>query len=290
VSPRFSEPVLDRTIGRDLRQLRRSANISVSAMQRCMKWSESKVSRVENGRSPLELDQIRDLLDLYGVTDFRREELLSRAARLVMPSGEARNREGMLGAASQLMTWGPQLVPWVLQTTDFAWAAQQAAQDITRAPHDVITRRISSILAQQARLSGDPPLEVQALIGEAALHQRCGTPGVMDAQWEQLLAFSKLPNVAIRILPWDAEAPSWAGAFTYAAFPGLHGLPSADAVLTEPLYEGTVLAIESQVHVYRATFRALWAAARNEMASRDLLRFPPGQRQAAGISLPPAAG
>ncbi|WP_328499410.1 Scr1 family TA system antitoxin-like transcriptional regulator [Streptomyces sp. NBC_00414] len=57
-------------------------------------------------------------------------------------------------------------------------------------------------MRRQARLHGDRPLHVYAVVWEAALRQLVGGPDVMRAQLEHLLHVAQLPNVRLQVLPF----------------------------------------------------------------------------------------
>src|SRR5262249_30748440 len=65
----------------------------------------------------------------------------------------------------------------------------------------------------------DRPLQLYALVWEAALRQLIGGTDTMRAQLEHLLELAKLPNVRLQVLPYRAGGhPCIPGAFTIISF------------------------------------------------------------------------
>jgi hypothetical protein len=59
---------------------------------------------------------------------------------------------------------------------------------------------VSFRLARAQRLTDGTPLELTAVINEAALRLNLGRPEVRQAQYRHLLKLAKLPNVSIQLL------------------------------------------------------------------------------------------
>jgi transcriptional regulator with XRE-family HTH domain len=70
----------------ELRRLREEAGLTHSEAGRHLEWSASKVSRIETGQSRAQTGDVRDMLEIYGVTDLATIEALVQLAR------EARRR------------------------------------------------------------------------------------------------------------------------------------------------------------------------------------------------------
>jgi hypothetical protein len=105
-------------------------------------------------------------------------------------------------------------IPGLLQTSDYA-----------RAMADVLVPEVSPERAaefvevkrrRQARLAGDPPLPLTAVLDEAVLHRAVGGPAVMGAQLDHLVEASE---DTIRIIPYEAGAhPAMDSTFTIIQF------------------------------------------------------------------------
>lgn len=71
---------------------------------------------------------------------------------------------------------------------------------------DEAARAAELRLARQVRLTGDDPVHLDAVINEGALRRVVGGSDVMRDQLRQLVETSDLPNVVVRVLPFDAGA------------------------------------------------------------------------------------
>lgn len=81
-------------VGHELRRLREAAGLTGDQVIERIGWaSASKLSRLENGRSRPDPQDVLDLLDLYGADEALREELLGitqEAATCVAGCGRSR--------------------------------------------------------------------------------------------------------------------------------------------------------------------------------------------------------
>ena len=78
--------VLRILLGTQLRRLREARGITAQEAARAIRGSESKISRIELGRTSVRKIDIVDLLSLYGITDpAEHEELLALAAQANQP-------------------------------------------------------------------------------------------------------------------------------------------------------------------------------------------------------------
>lgn len=75
-----------RRLRTELRRLREDAGLTHAEVGRRLEWSASKVSRVETGQSRAQTGDVRDMLEIYGVTDHETVGALVQLAR------EARRR------------------------------------------------------------------------------------------------------------------------------------------------------------------------------------------------------
>lgn len=226
-----SPTIKRRRLSHTLRRLRRESGLSVTEVGKRLEWDPSKVSRIERNEWRLpSLRDVRDLLDLYGVTDEAwRDELLSLARearqhgwwekyqdvfRSSLPDFEA--------GASTIRTWQLVLIPGLLQTEEYARAIGQAGHE----PDDeLVERHVQAKRQRQRILDRDDPPTLTALIDEAALRKRIGGPAVMQKQLHHLIEMATRANITIQILPDHADAhPAMEGAFVILDFdddPGL---------------------------------------------------------------------
>ena len=98
-------------------------------------------------------------------------------------------------------------VPGLLQTDDYMRAVIRGAH---LESSEEVGRRVRLRMARQTLLTREHPPRLWAVMDEAALRRPVGGPGVMRGQLERLLDATKLPNVTLQVLPFEAGAhPPW---------------------------------------------------------------------------------
>lgn len=226
--PRQQSPILRRRrLGTELRRRREAASLTGDQVIERVGWaSASKLSRLENGRSRPEVDDIRDLLDLYGVTGLERDELLdiTRAAGdmrswlrsySTMTQRQRPYAELEAGCA-EIREYSPVIVPGLLQTQEYArvrFASSLPLSEPDGPDRDGVEdpeTEVQARLARQSLLNRelDPP-RYTAILEEATLSNRAGSAEVLRGQLTQLCKLATLPHVTIQVLPRDAEIHDW---------------------------------------------------------------------------------
>ncbi|MDG4793831.1 helix-turn-helix transcriptional regulator [Micromonospora sp. WMMD1082] len=215
-----------RRLGGELRRLREAAGLTGDQVIEHLGWaSASKLSRMENGRSRPDPQDVRDLLDLYGVDDALQSELLGI-------THEAGNMRGWLkgypamtqqqrgfaeleAGCAEISEYNPVLVPGLLQTTGYARVRISSASQVDHAAGDPeadedIETEIKARLARQAALTRetDAP-RYTAVLEETALGHRAGPPEVLREQLAQLCELAMLPNVTLHVLLRDTPIGQW---------------------------------------------------------------------------------
>jgi transcriptional regulator with XRE-family HTH domain len=270
-----------RRLAAELRRLREHTGMTGDEVAQRLGWSGSKISRIELQRTGVKQDDLRKLLDLYGVSEPHRADLITLAREATqkgrlekvtagLPAGYTEYFRAEADARS-VWNWEPQVVPGLLQTPDYARAIMQGWQSMFALPPGEIDRRIQARLVRQQRLRGDHPLELSAVVDESVLYRRFGTQDVMLQQLDHLVADSRLPNVELRILPLDSEFSMATGAFAYLRFARVHEVPMRDFVSVEHL-EGSYYPDEEELtNWYRLTFEHLKRQALDPRRSRSLI-------------------
>ena len=90
---------------------------------------------------------------------------------------------------------------------------------------------------------------------ESVLHRVVGSPAIMRAQLEHLLALSDEPAITLRVIPYSAGAlPAATNKFIILSFTSPN---VSDTVFVEGLTGDLYLDDPAEVEVYSTTFRAL---------------------------------
>ncbi|WP_308315323.1 helix-turn-helix transcriptional regulator [Streptomyces sp. ISL-100] len=222
--------VLARKLGGELLRLRDSAGLTQPQAAAALSATAAKVAKMERGWVPFRDPDILALCQLYGVDDSKTVDSLLHIAKL---DRERRKAKGwwkhspnagalaeyiaMEDVATRVRTWQLSLVPGLFQTAEYARAL--AVSDGVWEDPDDIERIVAVRIKRQARLTGETPLQVHAVIWEAALRQLVGGPEVMRAQLDHLLDMAELPNIHVQVLPFRAGGyPCIGGAFNIVSF------------------------------------------------------------------------
>lgn len=225
-----SPTVRRRRVGIELRRLRESADLTCDEVGKRLEWSQSKVSRMETGRVAIHPRDVRDLLDLYGITDPAARAALDAVTRESRQRGwwHAYNDAlppwfevyvGLETAATSIRVYEAQLVPGLLQTPAYARSLFEAALTY-RSPRE-IDRQVEIRMERQRILADEHPPELRVVLDEAVLHRQVGGAAVMREQLDHLMRTGRLGNVQVQVLPFSAGAhASMAGAFTLLGFTG----------------------------------------------------------------------
>ena len=246
-------------------------------------WSGSKLSRIELHRIGVKRNDVRDLLNLYGVDDTHRNELLALADESkqrnwleVVTANFAPEHAAYFHAeaeARSIWNWEPQVVPGLLQTPEYARAVMQLWLKMFPGPQKEADRRVESRLVRQQLLIRDPPLELSVVIDESVLHRRFGDRAVMHQQLLRLAESSELPNVSVRIHLLDgADSSLPTAAFSFMQFPQIHDVPMSDIVSVEHLDGSFYIEEEEQTFRYRVAFEYLTGKSLDPEKSRALIR------------------
>ena len=206
--------VLRWELGNALRELRLSAGLTVAQAAAALECSDAKISRLENGQRGAIARDVRDLCQLYCVPDDHREELMamSREARTIDRSNSIAipakfsTYLALETTAVRLRTFESTLVPGLLQTERYARYIMRDTEDLSAAD---VEDRIKIRLERQRRLTSRfRPLHAHFVIDENVLWRPLGdgpeAAFAREEQLERLVWASRLPNVTIQVMPYDA--------------------------------------------------------------------------------------
>ncbi|MER5909583.1 helix-turn-helix transcriptional regulator [Streptomyces sp. NPDC001982] len=265
-----------RRLGQELRRLRELKGMTAEEVAERLLVSQSKISRLENGRRSISQRDVRDLCGVYEVEDQRVVESLMEMARDSRQQGwwhafgdiPYSVYIGLETDAESLRVYEPQLVTGLLQTRAYAEALVQGALPETSTGD--IDKRVQVRLRRQERITADHnPVRLWVVLDEAALRRVVGSKLVMREQLEHLIEMSQLPHVTVQVLPFEV-----------GAHPGLNGqyaiLEFADAADSSVVYlEGVTsdLYLEKahDVQKYAVMYEHLRAQSLNVEQSRQFI-------------------
>lgn len=215
-------PLRRRRLGKRLRALRESAGLTLEAAAPKLDLSRSSLFRVESGETRATVHLVRSMMDLY---DRFEADLLDAVRAALKPSWFTAYGVLDMGytdaetEADRVWDYPGMHLPGLLHTEAYIRALfghvhrRRSAEQVDS---QVAVRRIR----QQRLASEDDPLELVALIDEAALTREIGGPAVLRAQLDHLTIMAELPTVALHVLPQRRCSPNaLEGGFTLLGFP-----------------------------------------------------------------------
>jgi transcriptional regulator with XRE-family HTH domain len=247
-------------VGAQLRRLRADLGLSRAEAAEAIRASEWKIHRLENGQVGFKERDLVDLLRLYEVTDPEEvADFLALAREANTPGwwqhyGDVlppwfRTYVDLEAAAALIRTYEGQFVPGLLQTDDYMRAVVQGAH--LEDSSEEVGRRVRLRMARQTVLTSDQPPRLWAVVDEAALRRPVGGREVMRGQLERLVEATKLPNMTLQVLPFDAGAhPAMVGSFSILRFPEQE-LPDVVYLehLTSAIYLNKPEEVDQYLHV-----------------------------------------
>jgi transcriptional regulator with XRE-family HTH domain len=234
--------VLRIMLGTQLRNLRESRRISAHDAAKAIRASDSKISRIELGRSAIREIDVLDLLTFYGVDPEEREQFLALAEQANRPGWWHRFSDilpdwfksyiGMEEAAKSIRVYDPLFVPGLLQTPQYT-AAVLALGDIpvSEAERHVILRK------ERQRRFIEGQLKLWAIVDESALRRPVGSPKILRDQLRYLVSLSDRQNLTLQITSQGAGGYAAPSGFSILRF-GDKDMPDVVYVehLTSALY------------------------------------------------------
>jgi transcriptional regulator with XRE-family HTH domain len=259
VSEIRSPTVRRRELGALLRRLRTEKRLTVEQAADRLLFSMSKLSRMETGHGVATPRDIRDLCDLYGVTDeAERDHMMQLAAEGKQQAWwqsydlPYSTYVGLEAEATVISDFQSSVVPGLLQTADYARAGHEGAMPRLSAAE--IERRIEAKLTRQAILTRGNPPSFRVVLDEAVLHRMVGGSLIMGVQLERLTEVARLPNVTIQVIPFTLGAhPAVESNFNILEMPA----PTPGVVFVEGLVGSIYLERPEDLERYHQIFERL---------------------------------
>ncbi|UUU33195.1 helix-turn-helix domain-containing protein [Streptomyces sp. CA-210063] len=265
-----------RRLGMELRRLREQKGMTAEEVAERLLVSQSKISRLENGRRSISQRDVRDLCGVYEVEDQRLVDSLMQMAKDSRQQGwwhafgdvPYSVYIGLETDAASLRVYDPQVVPGLLQTRPYAEALIAGALPETT-PGD-IDRRVQVRLRRQERISApESPLRLWTVLDEAALRRVVGNRSLMREQLEYLVEQSQLPHVTVQVIPFDLGAhPGLNGQYAILEFPDAS---DSSVVYIEGVTSDLYLEKPTDVQKYSVMYEHLRAQALNVDQSRQFI-------------------
>lgn len=221
MAARTSPTFRKRRLGRRLRELRERAGLTLDQAAPRLYKTRSSLHRIEVGETRADVHLIKSMMDLYDVRDDELIDLSLDASRDGWWRQYGLDNMGYVPVeteACRVLEFSLVNIPGLLQTEAYYRAGLATAsrrRTAEQLDNQVTVRRI-----RQQRLTDDEhPLELAAVLDEAALHRMVGGRDVMRMQLTQLRETAGLDRVTLQVLPFGAGRHHVDGAFIVLEFP-----------------------------------------------------------------------
>jgi transcriptional regulator with XRE-family HTH domain len=275
-----SPTVRRRRLAAELRGIRESVGKSGDAVAAALKWSPSKISRYERARTGLRPREVERLLDYYQITGPRRELLLGLAEDAAQKgwweefadtlSEDYQQFIGLEHEATSMAIWHVDVVTGLFQTEGYARHIISSYSRVEPVAPGMIGRQVRVRMQRQQVLSREG-LQLTVVLDESILKRRIGDDAVMYEQLQRLAREAARPNIALQILPLDAQHTVFGESFVIFGFGADSDAMLQDVVSTEHLRTGFTLEGERETYLHRIAFQMLADASLDPVASRSLI-------------------
>jgi transcriptional regulator with XRE-family HTH domain len=261
----IASPVVSRRrLAAELRRLRSVGGHTLETVAEHLECSPAKVSRIESGQVGARVQDVREMLDFYGVSGTDRDDLLALVRQAKQSAwwsrsgvtDEVQTLIGLEVEADTICTYESYVVPGLLQTEDYTRALLTTRADLAGADVDTIVTVRSR---RQEVLTRPGPAAYVAVIDESILRRPIGGEVVMTGQYERLIDMARRPNVTLQVIPF-AAGPNLSGGFGYVIFT-FANLAEPKVVHAELLNETFYLNRADVVGRYVAAFDSVRATA-----------------------------
>ncbi|WP_204767860.1 helix-turn-helix domain-containing protein [Lentzea nigeriaca] len=202
-----------------MKQARERLGLSQGSVAEALDWSQSKVLRIEQGKSGISVTDLRALLLHYGITELgkvselvdmaraaKRPEWMAKYRGLVKEFAEFLELESVAVRCRYVQT---SLIPGMLQTRRYATAIMTGGgEDL-----EEVRRGVDMRMHRQDLLGPAAP-DMYFIIDESALYRMVGGTDVMREQLLRVKELATADRMSIQIVPFSAGLhPAMKGSF-----------------------------------------------------------------------------
>ncbi|MET8561702.1 helix-turn-helix transcriptional regulator [Streptomyces flaveolus] len=257
-----------KALGARLRVLRRESGLTGAVLAQRAGVGQPTVSKIETGRMVPSRDVLDRLLDALGLDESAAREVRELLASVVAAEdveptavdvAEGTTVDEEVRSARSVRSFQCVVLPAMLQSAEYARHVFESAPHATP---EAVGRAVAARVDRQGVLY-EPGRESVFLITEAVLRTWPGSPALMLAQFDRLLAVESLSTVRLGVVPWRRPVP---------VLPR-HGFTLCDrrAVVIETFDSERVSTDAAEVAVYEQTFARFERAAVFGAEVRELL-------------------
>lgn len=275
MSPAKGPTLRAQWLGKQLREYREQAKLTLSQAGEYLQRDKGTVSRIEAGLIPCRAADAMALLNLYCVDDPVVCDGIERLARDIWckgwwddykPSSDTKiiDHAWLEARAYGMRAFHGMVFPGLLQTEEYARAVMRAAAPDM--PPEKIDSWVEFRMNRQGVLERAEPLSLSVVLDEAVI-RRFSDREVMRRQLAHISKVSERPHVTVQVLPFSAGPhASPEGSFTIIdmaePYPGLVQIEMRNSAV---YVEG------SEVGAYSQVYSDLKAAALSPGESRAMI-------------------
>lgn len=271
-----SPTLRQRELGLRLRQLRLARRLTVEDVATQLECSATKISRLETASRRAIPRDVRDLCQIYGMTDQAEVTELINLARQGTQRGwwtqysdlQLSPLIGLEQEAVAIASFSMYYVPALLQIPEYAHAIIKGIAQ--RMDPRIVDERVEARIRRQQLLERENRPRYRALLDEAVLHRLVGGSAVMKAQLDRLLKHQEDGTATIQVIPFSIGAHAGADSnFDFLEFEesSLQG----PVVYVEGLFSNHYQERPAEIRRYRESIDLLREAALSTRDSMNLI-------------------
>ena len=266
-----------RRLRTELRKARQASGLTQEQVASEMRWSLSKIIRIEGASTSISHNDLNALLNLYEVTDPGQVNLLTglaQAARKRSPLGAYRDvaPQSLLqlieyeSVASAIKQFETIFIPGILQTEDYARAVIENYYHDERPGSHRLRALVELRLQREDLFGSENPPSFHFMLDEPVVRRLVGGASVMRRQLKRLIEVADKPNVAVEIIPFSAGLnPGMRSPFEIIEF---SDSSESDIVFMESRRGDIISDVTEETLSYREAFKELRKAS---LGPRDSL-------------------
>jgi transcriptional regulator with XRE-family HTH domain len=264
-----------RRLRTELKKARQTSGLTQDQVAAEMDWSLSKIIRIESGSSAISANDLKALLQLYGVKDPGQVDSLVALARVarerswwsayrdVAPQPLLQLIE-YESAAQVIRQFETMFVPGILQTEDYARAVLDNYYEEGLAS-DQLHALVELRIRRQDQIDAENHPSFHFVLDEAVVRRLVVGPSVMRRQLRRLVEVAEQPNTTLELIPFSAGLhPGMKGPFEIIEF----AEPSVSDIVYLESPRGDIFSdVPEETSKYREAFDKLQKASLGSQGS-----------------------
>ncbi|WP_176611658.1 helix-turn-helix transcriptional regulator [Actinomadura sp. WMMB 499] len=243
-----------------LRFLRERGGLSLTQTGKIIGVARSSVCNMESGRQRPQDYQMAKLDEAYGTGQLL--QLLLWFARMMHDPDWGRQLVKYEEEAHLIKVYHGQVIPLALQTDAYTWSYVQAGS-----PKDFDASMARRVARKRLFFERGTEVELWAVIDESVLARVVGGRDVMREQLHHMHSMANLPQVSIRVVPFDSGAHLGVDGSLQVL-----SLDSRDIAFSGAQNGGRLIETPGEVRELSVKFDRIGAAAASLDTSREIIR------------------